>query len=143
MRRFHFSIAVASVPAIALMKMSAFVDRPYERLKDLKDLAHILNEYPSLDDDSLFSDEVRAMGLELGAARGFVLGRRLRELTDARDRDVVDAFFQKVSEDVHWSRFVENSPWRYDEDELAEGRRVAVRLRNTSSELTPGRLDSR
>jgi hypothetical protein len=25
------------------------IDRPYERLKDLKDLAHILNEYPSLD----------------------------------------------------------------------------------------------
>lgn len=114
----NLSIAVASVPAIALMKMSAFVDRPYERLKDLKDLAHTLNEYPSLDDDSLFSDEMRAMRLELGAARGFVLGRRLRELTDERDREVVDAFLQKVSEDVHWSRFVENSPWRYDEDEL-------------------------
>ena len=67
------SIGVASVPAIALMKMSAFVDRPYERQKDLKDLAHILNEYPSLDDDELFSDEVRAMGLELGTTRAFVL----------------------------------------------------------------------
>jgi predicted nucleotidyltransferase len=120
------SIAVASVPAIAIMKMSAFVDRPYEREKDLKDLAHILNEYPSLDDDELFSDEIRAMGLDLGAARAFVLGRRLRDITDERDWDVINAFFDRVEEDVHWTRFVENSPWRNDEDEL-RSRRDALR----------------
>jgi len=104
------SIAVASVPAIALMKMSAFVDRPYERLKDLKDIAHILNEYPSLDDDALFSDSVRAMRLELGPTRAFVLGLRLREIVDERDREVVGAFFRTIAEDAHWTRFVENSP---------------------------------
>jgi len=112
------SVAVASVPALALMKMSAFVDRPYERLKDLKDIAHILNEYPSLDDDGLFSDAVRAKQLDFGAARAFVLGRRLREIVDERDREVVDAFFRTIEEDVHWTRFVENSPWRHDEDDL-------------------------
>ena len=111
-------IAVASVPVIVLMKMSAFVDRPYERLKDLKDLAHVLNEYPSLDDDALFSDEVRTKELQLGAARGFVLGRRLREIADERDGDVAAAFFSKAAEDVHWTRFVDNSPWRDAEEEL-------------------------
>lgn len=112
------SVAVASIPAIALMKMSAFVDRPYERLKDLKDIAHILDQYPSLDDDGLFSDEVRVLGLELGPTRAFVLGMRLREIVDERDRKVVNAFFRTVAEDVHWTRFVENSPWRHDEDDL-------------------------
>jgi predicted nucleotidyltransferase len=129
------SIALASVPAIALMKMSAFVDRPYERLKDLKDLAHILNEYPSLDDDELFSDDIRAMGLELGVIRGLVLGRRLRAIADARDRDVVDAFFRKVAEDVHWSRFVENSPRRDDEGEL-QSRVDAMRAGFSSASTT-------
>jgi predicted nucleotidyltransferase len=129
------SIAVASVPAITIMKMSAFVDRPYEREKDLKDLAHILDDYPSLDDDGLFSDEVRAMGLELGAARGFVLGCRVRDIASERDCDVIDAFFRKVEEDVHWTRFVDNSPWRHDEDEL-RSRRDGLRsgfVRNTLS----------
>lgn len=112
------SIAVASVPAIALMKMSAVVDRPYERVKDLKDIAHILNEYPSLDDDGLFSDEVRARRLEFGPARAFVLGLRLREIVDERDREVVIAFFRTIAQDVHWTRFVDSSPWRHDEDDL-------------------------
>jgi hypothetical protein len=39
------------------------------------------------------------MGLELGAARAFVLARRLREITDERDRDAVDAFFSRIDED--------------------------------------------
>lgn len=103
---------------LALDPLSAFVDRPYERLKDLKDIAHILNEYPSLDDDGLFSDEVRAMRLELGPARAFVLGVRLREMVDLRDREVVEAFFRTIAEDVHGTRFVETSPWRHDEDDL-------------------------
>jgi hypothetical protein len=68
---------------------------------------HILDEYPSLDDDGLFSDAVRAMRLELGPARAFVLGLRLREIVDERDREVVDAFLRTIEEDVHWTRFVE------------------------------------
>jgi hypothetical protein len=71
-----------------------------------------------LDDDSLFSDDVQAIGLELGHARAFVLGSRLREITGKRDREVMDAFIRKITEDVHWTRFLEYSPWRYDEDEL-------------------------
>ena len=72
----------------------------------------------ALDDDGLFSDEVRARRLEFGPARAFVLGLRLREIVDERDREVVVAFFRTIAQDVHWTRFVENSPWRHDEDDL-------------------------
>jgi hypothetical protein len=53
-----------------------------------------------------------------------------------RDRNVVDAFFRKVAEDVHGTRFVENSPWRHDEDEL-RNRVDALRLGFEAASVAP------
>jgi predicted nucleotidyltransferase len=85
----ELSIAVPSVALIVLLKMAAYADRP-EREKDLKDLAHILYEYPSLDDDRMYSMEVLAAGLHVPEAQAFVLGRELRELCIELDREVVE-----------------------------------------------------
>jgi hypothetical protein len=118
---FHIDMTWRTSVDLDLVTAVAAADLDPSRLpgwKDLKDIAHILNEYPSLDDDGLFSDELRAMRLELGPARAFVLGLRLRDIVYERDREVVDAFFRTIAEDVHWTRFVENSPWRHDEDDL-------------------------
>ena len=41
------------------------------------------------------------MRLELGPTRAFVLGLRLREIVDERDREVVGAFFRTIAEDTH------------------------------------------
>jgi predicted nucleotidyltransferase len=114
------SVRVATVPVIALLKMAAYVDRPHAREKDLVDLGHILDDYPDLDDDRLY-DASAETGLGVPDVQGYVLGREMRQLADERDRKVVDDFLDMMNEDEHWSGFVRNSPWRYDEDQ-ARGR---------------------
>lgn len=116
----ELDIAVAPVPLIALLKMTAYLDRPFEREKDLRDLANILNEYPPNDDDRLFEDGFFDAGLTEEQRRGTILARELAELLSTEDRAVVTAFVAMMHPDgSHWSRFVSASPWKDDEDRLA------------------------
>jgi predicted nucleotidyltransferase len=121
------SIGLPSVPVIALLKMAAYSDRPYEREKDLKNLAHILNEYPPIKDDRLFSDEMFERNLDASQAQAFVLGRELAEVCAEPDRQIVASFLEMTEEGPHFSRFVNQSPWRNNEDEL---RRLLETLRD-------------
>jgi predicted nucleotidyltransferase len=114
----ELSIGLPSVPVIALLKMAAYLDRPYEREKDLKDLAHILNEYPPIRDDRLFSDEMFERNLDAFQAQAFVLGSELAKVCVKADREIVAKFLETTDEDTHFSRFVNQSPWRNDEDQL-------------------------
>lgn len=100
--------------------MTAYLDRPFEREKDLRDLAHILDNYPPNDDDRLFDDEFDDTGLTEEQRRGAILARELAPLIGDDDRAVVNAFIAKMHRDSpYWSRFVSASPWRSDEDRLA------------------------
>jgi predicted nucleotidyltransferase len=111
-------IAVAPVPIIALLKMAAYLDKP-ERDKDLRDLGNILNAYPPTDDDRFFTDAILDERLSEEQARGAILAREIVALADSEDRDVVRAFVSKMrKEEVDWSRFVDASPWKYDEPRL-------------------------
>jgi predicted nucleotidyltransferase len=112
------AIAVASIPVIALLKMTAYLDRPYEREKDLKDLAHILREHPPLSDERIFSDEIFSAGFDTTEAQAFILGREVAAVVDEHDRETVNAFLELMAGDVHFSRFANSSPWRYDDSEL-------------------------
>jgi predicted nucleotidyltransferase len=51
-------IPVAPVPVIAVLKMVSYLDRPAERERDLHDIAHILENYVSPDDERRFAPEV-------------------------------------------------------------------------------------
>jgi len=112
------AIAIASVPVIALLKMAAYLDQPYEREKDLQDIANILAEYPSVSDDRLFGDEIFDRGLEERQARGFILGSEIGRLANEIECAVVDRFLGEVCEGDTSTRFVRNSPWPFDEDQL-------------------------
>jgi predicted nucleotidyltransferase len=112
------AIAVASIPIIALLKMAAYLDRPTEREKDLKDLAHILDEYPPAGDDRFFTDDVLSTNLDESQARGFILGTQRRMIVDEQDRELVHSFLDRAVDGHGWNRFVANSPWRSDEEQL-------------------------
>lgn len=112
------SISVAPVPVIALLKIAAYLDRPYEREKDLVDLAHILREYPPLSDDRIFAEEILEAGFDTSEAQAFILGREVHAAADEHDRATVGDFLELIARDVHFSRFLRSSPWSYDEDEL-------------------------
>ena len=114
----ELSIALPSVALIVLLKMAAYTDRPDMREKDLKDLAHILDEYPPLSEDRVFSAEIFAAGLDVPQAQAFILGRELREICAAEDREVVEQFLRMIGEGGGWIRFVNASPWRNDEERL-------------------------
>jgi predicted nucleotidyltransferase len=112
------SIAIASVPVIILLKMAAYLDRPYEREKDLRDLAHTLNEYPPTGDDRFFTDDIFSRGFDEVRARGFILGGELRAIVNERERAVVDRFLATAVDGPGWSAAAA-SVWRFDEDHLA------------------------
>jgi predicted nucleotidyltransferase len=114
------SMVVAPVPVIVMLKMAAYADRPGEREKDLKDIAHVLDEYPLPSDDRLFADDILDLGLDERRARPFILGREIAALADDDDRAMVLRFFELMAEDQPgWARMLGSSPWRFDEDQLA------------------------
>jgi predicted nucleotidyltransferase len=109
-------IAIASVPVIAILKMTAYLDRPAARTKDLQDLAYILNDYPSGEDERLYGDDIFSNSLDDRQARAFVLGREIRDLVDTDDREIVRRFLSTMGKTDALSTFAANSPWRLKAD---------------------------
>jgi predicted nucleotidyltransferase len=118
-------IGIASVPVIAILKMAAYLDRPAARAKDLQDIAYILSEYPTNDDDRLYGDDIFSNGFDDRQARAFVLGREIRALVDEDDRKIVHGFIETISNGDALSTFATTSPWRRHEDREQQ---VALRL---------------
>ena len=87
-----FSIPVASVAVIALLKMISYLDRPHERNRDLSDLAYILEDYIPPDDDRRFAPQVLDAGVKYEQASAYVLGLDLRELANDAERQAVESF---------------------------------------------------
>lgn len=118
-------IGIATVPVVAILKMTAYLDRPAARTKDLQDISHILNEYPTNEDDRLYGDDIFSNRLDDRQARAFVLGREIRALVDEDDRKIVQHFIEAVSKGDALATFVKTSPWhRHDYRE----HQVALRL---------------
>jgi len=79
------SFEVATLPAIALLKLIAYDDRPEQRLKDARDIANILLHYFELEADliydqhnDLFAEDQPERDLKQVAA--IVIGREMRKL---------------------------------------------------------------
>jgi predicted nucleotidyltransferase len=114
------SVPVPSVPVIALLKMAAYLDRPSERDKDLKDLTHIWDSYPPAADDRFFSEDIASRQLDEPRARAFILGAELRAIVDQQDAVVVEHFLERTAEGHGWARLLANSPWRFFEQNLQD-----------------------
>ena len=103
-----FSVDVVSLRVLALLKIVAFLDRPYERERDLNDLRGISSQYEG-ESERLFSDEVQAANLsDFGLTNSFLLGVDLRALCTAEEVAVVETFLARVSNeaDALWMLFV-------------------------------------
>ena len=59
--------SVAAIPVLALLKMTAFIDKPVERARDLADLARILEGYLEDYDERRFGSEIIELGIEFEA----------------------------------------------------------------------------
>ena len=92
------SVLVASLPAIVVLKMAAFLDRPAERERDLVDLAVILERAVSPDDEDRYADQVFDADLSYEEAGPFVLGRRVAAAVGERDRQLVSDFLRNAED---------------------------------------------
>jgi len=93
------SIDVAPVPVLALLKMVAYLERPLQRERDLRDIALILDEWPPEDDDERYADQVLRLGLTYEQIGPYLLGERLARMTGAVEQDLVRRFLTKANDE--------------------------------------------
>ena len=117
-------VPVPPAAVIALLKMVAYLDRPHERERDLEDLAFLLEEYTSEDDERRYSPDVIRAGFRFETASAFLLGCDLGDLVWSREREYVEQFILRVRDEndqsVTQGRMARLGPpsWHRDPDEL-------------------------
>jgi predicted nucleotidyltransferase len=81
---------VATLPAIVLLKLIAFDDRPEKRLKDASDIANTINLYFELQADLIYAEhsdlflvsEEQLNKISLQEIAAVVLGREIKKIID-------------------------------------------------------------
>lgn len=91
-------VRVASLRSLVVLKMAAYLDRPWDRDSDLVDIVHILSEFLRPDDEEHWSDEVVDLGMEFEDVSPFVLGKQLSALVDEAERSLVQSFLAAIED---------------------------------------------
>ena len=94
MRWDDVELLLPSAPTLAL-KMRAWLDRPVEREKDLRDLAQLFQQHVGEDDARRWEDEVPE-DLDFEVVSAFLLGRDLAAICDALHRPHLTLFFERL-----------------------------------------------
>jgi predicted nucleotidyltransferase len=114
-------IRVATTATIALLKMVAYLDRPSERERDLKDLGYMMDEYLGPDDERRFSADAIDANVNFEETPAFVLGRDLAKAVNEQERAIIARFLAKMRDptdgDAACSRFARSAPRSWDSDE--------------------------
>ncbi len=93
-----FVVRVASLRSLVVLKMAAYLDRPWERDNDLADLAHILAGFLGIDAEERWSERIIALDLDFEEIGPFVLGEQLGPLVDPIEREVVLGFLARLED---------------------------------------------
>lgn len=91
-------VKVVPLGALTLMKMIAYLDNPYERQKDLQDVALILAHYEP-GDSRRFSDDVIDAHLDYDAVGAYCMGQDLQRLWSPEERNLVERFMAQVNDE--------------------------------------------
>lgn len=117
-------VAVASLPALAMLKMVAWLDRPYDRVKDLGDLAHILDR--SLDDDDPRRWEEPLADRDSDEQSPFFVGIQLGALIQARHREEIERFFVEIERRAWLATMAAQARWVGRDPEAIARQRLAA-----------------
>jgi predicted nucleotidyltransferase len=131
------NIRVASLRSIVVLKMSAYLDTPWERETDLADIAHILEAFVGPDADERWSPEVIELGLDYDDVSPYLLGSQLATVVDGPESTLIRRFLRSAEDDTDGlatlGRMARRAPagWR-DPDSLrsrvrAFGRELGVK----------------
>jgi predicted nucleotidyltransferase len=104
----HF-VQVATTPAIVVLKMGAFLDRP-EREDDLTDIAQVIERYLGPVDDRRW-----ALPVDFDNASAFALGNDIAVLVNEGERHIVTEFLKRAKDEDDRYRthalLIRNGPW--------------------------------
>lgn len=90
------SIRLASLRSLVVLKITAYLDRPWERDNDLKDIVQIMNQYVRDDDERRWSDEMLALSLNFEDVGPFILGQEIGGVVDPTEREMICSFLEKL-----------------------------------------------
>lgn len=117
----HGSVAVATVPVIVVLKMAAFLDRPWERERDLQDLAAVFREYLAPTDDRRWEPPLDEIDFSEQSAAA--LGADIASIAAAAHRELVGRFLATIGPDTpHRARLVKVTAVPQDEREATVDR---------------------
>ena len=118
------SVEVATTPAIVVLKMVAFLNRP-ERQDDLTDIAQVFERYLGPIDDRRWT-----LPVDFDNASAFALGVDIGVLVNERERQVVTEFLTRAKDenDRHLTHalLIRNGPWYWREHPEALFDRLAA-----------------
>jgi predicted nucleotidyltransferase len=115
---------VAPPSVVALLKMTAYLDRPQERLRDLDDIAHLLELY--IDENSpRFWDEALECG-EYDLAPAYLLGLDIGSIAKESHFKLAEQFLSRVSdsENINHAQMQRRGPHRWLTEEQPLSRRL-------------------
>jgi len=89
-------LQIAGVPVIALLKMISYQDEPIERVRDLSDLANILENFLPDEDPRRFENEGFDLGLDYEETSPFYLGKEIGHLVNELEQDKINSFLNMI-----------------------------------------------
>lgn len=94
-------VKVASLPTLVVLKMVAWLDRPYERTKDLGDLVEIFERALPEDDDRRWetTNPIGASGLDFEQQSPFAVGLDVSAIARGPHRRAIDQFISRLLDD--------------------------------------------
>jgi predicted nucleotidyltransferase len=118
------SVKAATTPAIVVLKMVAFLDRP-ERGDDLSDIAQVLERYLGTIDARRW-----ALPVDFHNTSAFALGTDTGMLVNEQEREIVAEFLTRAKDenDRHQTHalLIRNGPWHWREHPEALFERLAA-----------------
>lgn len=123
-------VKVVPLGALTLMKMIAYLDNPYERQKDLQDVALILAHYEP-GDSRRFSDDVIDAHLDYDAVGAYCMGQDLTRLCSPEERNLVERFMAQVNDERTnaYHLFLQQMALSLDDDPAPQGRMFLTALK--------------
>ena len=117
-------VDIAPLSVIVLLKTVAYREQPTERLRDLEDIAYVLDEYLPTDDERRFSEEVLDLEIAYEHTSAFELGRDLGSMINSDESEALDEFLTLTEDETHplgtQARMASAAPigWRNKPEEL-------------------------
>jgi predicted nucleotidyltransferase len=126
------TIRVASLRSIVVLKMSAYLDKPWGRETDLADIVHILQAFVGPDADERWSPAVVELGLDYEEVGPYLLGTQLAAVAARSEAALIRRFLSSLEDDADGlatlRRMARRAPAGWRDPESLRSRLRAFRL---------------